>query len=39
MALGAVSQDVSLGGFGVEPAMVFDFGQMTNVPMERAPQG
>jgi type IV pilus assembly protein PilW len=38
MALGAISQDVSLGGFGVEPAMAFDFGQMTNVPMDRAPR-
>jgi type IV pilus assembly protein PilW len=39
MALGTVSQDLRLAGYGVEPAMVFDFGQMTNVPMERAPQG
>lgn len=39
MALGAMSQDVAMAGFGIEPAMVFDFGQMTNVPMERAPQG
>jgi type IV pilus assembly protein PilW len=39
MALGAVSQDLRLAGYGIEPAMVFDFGQMTNVPMERSPQG
>ena len=39
MALGALSQDIAMAGFGVEPAMAFDFGQMTNVPMERAPQG
>jgi type IV pilus assembly protein PilW len=39
MALGAMSQDIAMAGYGVEPAMVFDFGQMTNVPMERAPQG
>jgi type IV pilus assembly protein PilW len=39
MALGAISQDLRMAGYGVEPAMVFDFGQMTNVPMERAPQG
>jgi type IV pilus assembly protein PilW len=39
MALGALSQDIALAGFGIEPAMVFDFGQMVNVPMERAPQG
>jgi len=38
MALGAISQDLRVAGYGVEPAMVFDFGQMTNVPMERAPQ-
>lgn len=36
MALGTVSQDLRLAGFGVEPAMVFDFGQMLNVPMDRA---
>ena len=28
-----------MAGFGVEPAMVFDFGQMLNVPMERARLG
>jgi type IV pilus assembly protein PilW len=39
MALGAISQDLRVAGFGVEPAMVFDFGLMNGVPMERAPQG
>ena len=39
MALGSMSQDLRMAGFGVEPPMVFDFGQMVNVPMERAPQG
>ena len=39
MALGAISQDLRMAGYGVEPPMVFDFGQMTNVPMERALQG
>lgn len=38
MALGALSQDIAMAGYGVEPAMVFDFGQMTNVPMDRALQ-
>jgi type IV pilus assembly protein PilW len=38
MALGAISEEVSMAGYGVEPAMVFDFGQLTNVPMERAGQ-
>jgi hypothetical protein len=36
MALGSVSQDLRMAGFGIEPSMVFDFGQMVNVPMERA---
>jgi type IV pilus assembly protein PilW len=36
MVLGTVSQDLRLAGFGVEPAMVFDFGEMLNVPMDRA---
>ena len=39
MALGSISQDLRMAGYGVEPPMVFDFGQMTNVPMERARQG
>jgi type IV pilus assembly protein PilW len=39
MALGSVSQDLRMAGYGVDPAMVFDFGQMTNVPMDRARQG
>ena len=39
MALGAMSQDISMAGFGVDPPMAFDFGQMVSVPMERAPQG
>jgi type IV pilus assembly protein PilW len=39
MALGAMSQDIAMAGFGVEPPMAFDFGQMIDVPMERAPQG
>jgi type IV pilus assembly protein PilW len=39
MALGSLSQDLRMAGYGVEPPMVFDFGQMTNVPMERARQG
>lgn len=39
MALGSMSQDLRMAGFGIEPAMAFDFGQMVNVPMERAPQG
>ncbi len=38
MALGTMSQDIAMAGYGVEPAMAFDFGQMTNVPMERAAQ-
>ena len=38
MALGSMSQDLRMAGFGIEPAMVFDFGQMIDVPMERAPQ-
>ena len=39
MALGSMTQDLRMAGYGVEPAMVFDFGQMVNVPMERARQG
>jgi type IV pilus assembly protein PilW len=39
MALEEISQNLRMAGYGVEPAMVFDFGQMTDVPMERAPQG
>jgi type IV pilus assembly protein PilW len=38
MALGAMSQDIAMAGYGVEPAMVFDFGQMVGVPMDRARQ-
>jgi type IV pilus assembly protein PilW len=39
MALEEMSQNLRMAGYGVEPAMVFDFGLMTDVPMSRAPQG
>jgi type IV pilus assembly protein PilW len=39
MALGSISQDLRMAGYGVEPPMVFDLGQMTNVPVDRARQG
>jgi type IV pilus assembly protein PilW len=39
MALEEISQNLRMAGYGVEPSMVFDFGQMIGVPMERAPQG
>ena len=39
MALDAMSRDLRMAGYGTDPAMVFDFGQMTSVPMDRAPQG
>jgi len=37
MTLEHISENLRLAGYGVEPPMVFDFGYMTNVPMDRAP--
>jgi type IV pilus assembly protein PilW len=37
MALEEMSQSLRMAGFGIEPPMVFDFGQMTNVPIDRVP--
>jgi len=39
MALEQVSENLRQAGYGIEPPMVFDFGYMTNVPMDRAPTG
>ena len=39
IALGRVSEDLRQAGFGVDPALVFDFGNMTNVRMDRAAKG
>ncbi len=38
MALEEISQNLRMAGFGIEPPMVFDFGQMTGVPTDRTPQ-
>ncbi|HVP66534.1 MAG TPA: PilW family protein [Anaeromyxobacteraceae bacterium] len=37
MALEHISENLRLAGYGIEPPMVFDFGLMANVPMDRAP--
>jgi len=37
MALEHIGENLRQAGYGIEPPMVFDFGLMANVPMDRAP--
>jgi type IV pilus assembly protein PilW len=37
IALGHISSNLRNAGFGVDPALAFDFGKMNNVRMDRAP--
>ncbi|HTP52586.1 MAG TPA: PilW family protein [Anaeromyxobacteraceae bacterium] len=39
MALEHISDNLRQAAYGIEPPMVFDFGYMANVPMDRAPAG
>ena len=39
IALGRLGEDLRQAGFGVDPALVFDFGDMANVRMDRAAKG
>jgi type IV pilus assembly protein PilW len=36
VALGHITSNLRMAGFGVDPAVAFDFGQMANVRMDRA---
>jgi type IV pilus assembly protein PilW len=39
LALEDITTNLRIAGYGVDPAMAFDFGQMANAPMDRAPTG
>ncbi|GEJ55661.1 PilW family protein [Anaeromyxobacter diazotrophicus] len=39
LALEDISNNLRMAGYGIDPAMAFDFGKMDNAPMDRAPGG